>query len=243
MKKLRGHKPCCRCVACCPATRRRGMAALKRGSKRRHKNVRFRIDPRKWQVAESFVSQSDAKHYAKVIQRRGVNSIVQLEGSRWTVFIRRGLKNSLPAALRRELDAIKKSPGKTKKFLKILRGIGKSNGWKWPKHSRRPNPVSRYSIGKNATLYPGGYFKGSNLWTSGNPSEIILRGSGKWPKVGTRVKRIDYDNRPKAMRSYGRPGRFKHVFKAYPEVTRVVTSKGGGWQATLRSPSNIWKRG
>src|SRR3990167_2370842 len=39
---LKGHKPGCRCVGCSPATRRRGMAALKKGGKSRRKRTRIK---------------------------------------------------------------------------------------------------------------------------------------------------------------------------------------------------------
>ncbi len=50
------------------------------------------------------------------------------------------------------------------------------------------------------------------------------------------VRAIEYDNRAKALRAYGRPGRFIHTFKRPVSVT----SAGSGI-VVMKSTSRIWR--
>lgn len=172
--KRRKHKKGCRCVACSPATRKRGMAAL-RNALRKARSKRRR-------------------HVVRSFKRRGGGvSAYQRKGAR-----------------------VKRH-------------------WSNPGHGAY--------IGSNVRLHPGRHHVGSKLYCGNAAGEVVLKGCGAWPRVGTRVRRADYDNRPKALRSYGRPGRFKHDFTSPVTVARVVTLPGNQWLAMLRSQSNIWKRG
>lgn len=112
-------------------------------------------------------------------------------------------------------------------------------------------------IGSNVTLYTSSgktfHLGRSKIWAGPDGRTIIVTGEprqsrGRYGRpavfypipLGGRIIRIDYDNRPKALDAYGRPGRFRHDFKV-PVIAESVKGKGqGAYVATLRGNAQLW---
>lgn len=113
-----------------------------------------------------------------------------------------------------------------------------------------PNPGSLKYIGSRPTVYTS---SGKVLNLSGKvlagPGDnrvtlaILGRANMSAVPLGARVVRIDYDNRAKALRAYGRVGRFRHDFKSSPVVERVAQKRVGSRfsRYILKSSTPLWR--
>lgn len=167
-KKLKGHKPACKCVGCSAVTRARGLARIRGGLKRK--------------------SQAGAKFMLKMWKAKAKN----------------------PA---------KKTPRRAKRH---------SN----PKTSMR-------LVGTRPTLYldRGARTFAGRLHAGPQGNQLTILGKFPAPQIrGMKISRIDYDNKPKALRAYGKSGRFRHDFQA---PVRVVLAARG--RIVVESSSRIWK--
>ncbi|MDE2040582.1 MAG: hypothetical protein KGO96_13780 [Elusimicrobia bacterium] len=152
----------------------------------------------------------------------------------------KALERKLRAEARRKFHSVK-----SKRARAYIYGTLRKTGWKPRRRARRAhrNPATAGYIGSNVRLYPGGHFPGSRLRVGNHAGAVVLEGRGRWPRMGDKVRRVDYDNKGKAQRAYGRPGRFMHKFTSPVSVSHVELRPGNTWRAILRSPANIWKRG
>lgn len=148
-RRLKGHKPGCRCVACSPATRKSGLEKI------RSKSTRAMV----------------------------------------------------------------------KRAKKFWRGVKKN----------APSP--RY-VGSNVVLNGKGLGLTSRILAGPGSSKVTVV-AGKFARrfaVGDVVRRAEYDNRAKAIRAYGKPGRFYHNFKGGVRVASVNFGK-----IILSSRNPLWR--
>ncbi len=293
MAKRRKHKPGCKCVSCSPATRARGMAALKaymrsirgRGKPRRHPNMKLRV------AKKVYVHSTSGKKNTQRRALRRVDKAARLAAHRNGMYLKyfpvnaawafifgnqiqtaqvinmegyprffRSRAEAVSAASARGLDVDKRGNvtarnPKHKRRRHVVpahsRRGGRVSGYK-RKGARvkrhMSNPPRRY-IGSNATIYsrPGvTSWPHSNIYCGPGPYQFTIVGRASRGffshqlRLGSQVTRVDYDNRAKALRAYGKPGRFKHDFGPGVEVVAIRSDMKKIF-LILRGSKPLWK--
>ena len=120
--------------------------------------------------------------------------------------------------------------------------------WENPKHKprRHKNPAAVF-IGSAVKLHTsaGAIYSPTSKIYGGpgvNAARLVVPGYFHRARLNAKVSKVDYDNRPKAMRSYGKPGRFRHVFKQHPEISSI-THDAARRQTVIeiRGSAPIWR--
>lgn len=279
-KKLRGHKPACKCVGCSAKTRRRGMKALglrknpldKKESRAIARNVVASIRSAKKHAPKSrqreFFS-GEAAGKASILSHYGHSESARKAG--WKLRgkalrnPRRAHRNPLTG---REAADLARRMNRSKKNALRLRGIdsayyrGKAIGEggvldTYVDRKKRDrarsiaqrvyrrlgdlenprrhgpyigmNPTLRFDTGR-AIRYAGKIYAGADGFS------VVIFAPHSAGIVHHQVRAVEYDNRAKAMRAYGRPGRFLHKF-----TSPVSVKSPGTGIIVLKSSSRIWR--
>ncbi len=110
-----------------------------------------------------------------------------------------------------------------------------------PLRRKKPAKTSMPLIGTSPRVYAprvAPKFPGARLYAGPQSNQVSILGkfSKRGSLLGARVSRIDYDNRAKALRAYGKPGRFRHDFKSPAKVSHVSAGR-----IVIASSSRIWR--
>lgn len=211
MKKLKGHKPGCRCVGCSSATRKRGMAKLGLKNRRGHRNP---------------LNRSESRHVARTAAqaiRTSEYNAKKKSGKQARYF------QGKAVALAETLSMSETRAGR--KAGRKLEGRARS--------LKNPRQETHF-IGSRVTLYVSGRvypYESSTIFGGPDTYSATVHVQTKhWPPLNGRVTRIDYDNPEKAMRAYGKNGRFRHDFTSPARIYSV-----GAGRITVNSQSRIWR--
>lgn len=216
MKKLRGHKPACKCVGCSAETRRRGMKALGLRKKTRkaakakpvlgtHKELSERLE-RKRRMGFPFYENARKAH------RRAVRKA-----------IRRNKTKKHKPALRRFMRTHRKRrhANPAGNLIGTSPVVHAAYTYRFPK-ARLITGQNSYQVRiigiRSGTALPIGY--------------------------GSTVRAIDYRNDAKAMRAYKRRAPFRHTFTKKARIVMsgwgtVGTNSG---YIVIESSSHIWEK-
>lgn len=232
MKKLKGHKPACKCVGCSAATRARGMKALgltKKAPKSHSK--------RRGMMRAAVKKLGDMKKYPNPLTRK--EAIAEIKYARY--LLEHGKKRSDEKSrayyfgrAEGHVSAVthnSKIRQVQRVTKKMAERVGKALYSNPAKHGPfiGVNPTLRFDTGR-AIRYPGKMYAGKD------GSSVVIFSPHSANIVHHQVRAVEYDNKAKAMRAYGRPGRFLHTFK-----TPVSVKSPGSGIIVLKSSSRIWR--
>ncbi len=186
---------------------------------------------------------------------------------------RRGLHGKFPRGIR--FSGRKEWRPKMGRGLRALRrqlrqgkyyGAGYPGGRKLGKREalRKTKVVQTYRIHANPAPKHGGYIgknvalhrttgrtetlRGSKLYCGASVFQLLIvmpSSPSMKPAIGSGVSRMDYDNRPKAIRAYGRAGRFTHPFTSRVSVKSIGRNHVGQANynyAILESSTRLWEK-
>lgn len=219
-KKLKGHKKGCKCVGCSADTRRRGMAKLGLLKKVRRAN----------RTPKAARANPKGKPYDMIYCAK----CLQFHAPPAHKGTHKAYKRSLAATLDRKRRA---------SVHKVMRKAAKRGGHKYRPAKRLKNSPLKF-IGSNVRLITnrGSFNVGGKVY--GGPGAYAVtvacsHGKGHAVPLGSLVRRMEYDNRPKALRAYGKAGRFYHNFSASVRVASVDIKKARTF--TLKSSVPLWR--
>lgn len=249
-KKLKGHKPGCKCSA---DTRKRGMKAMglaksrpnphKHNKHNKHKNPLTRKEAaseakysrylyRAAGVTPKSMPTRAAYYYGRA---QGVASVIEKRSnSKQGKRVGAGLVSRAGTkGINLGLGNPKKRRSAIEKFYRNRKASVKKAMRKFvPRKKNLPTP---HFIGSNVSAPRHHFGRNSRLYTGPGLFSVTISGARGGAPRGS-VSRLDYDNPSKAQRAYGKKGRFFHIFK---KSVRAVSIGNG--KIKFMSSSPLWR--